>query len=322
MGDLFSGSGVVSRLFMHYASQLVANDLELYARVINQCYLGERSPVLVNRLRQAHANILAALDDGALRSGIVAEHYAPDDDARIQPGERVFYTRRNALFLDTARELIGRQDIDLIPFLLAPLLAEASVHANTAGVFKGFYKDRTTGVGRFGGAHGDALSRITGHISLPFPVSCECRPRVSLFQTDANELVGKLPPLDLVYIDPPYNQHPYGSNYFMLNLLCDYRMPDQISEVSGIPGGWNRSDYNRRRVAQDRLEDLLRRVDSSHILLSFNSEGFVSPERLQELLGSIGSVETRTIRYPTFRGSRNLANRSRHVHESLYLVRK
>ena len=39
------------------------------------------------------------------------------------------------------------------------------------------------------------------------------------------ELAADLPPLDLVYLDPPYNQHPYGSNYFMLNLLVDYRAP-------------------------------------------------------------------------------------------------
>jgi len=32
-------------------------------------------------------------------------------------------------------------------------------------------------------------------------------------------------------LDPPYNQHPYGSNYFMLNLLADYREPADVSAV-------------------------------------------------------------------------------------------
>lgn len=54
------------------------------------------------------------------------------------------------------------------PYFIAPLLAEASVHTNTSGVFKGFYKDRH-GVGKFGGTAGNALSRILGDISLPFP---------------------------------------------------------------------------------------------------------------------------------------------------------
>ena len=34
-----------------------------------------------------------------------------------------------------------------------------------------------------------------------------------------NELVKEIEPVDLAYFDPPYNQHPYGSNYFMLNII-------------------------------------------------------------------------------------------------------
>ena len=40
--------------------------------------------------------------------------------------------------------------------------------------------------------------------------------------------------LDLVYLDPPYNQHPYGSNYFMLNVIAN-NQTTKISKVSGIP---------------------------------------------------------------------------------------
>jgi adenine-specific DNA-methyltransferase len=322
MADLFSGSGVVSRLFMYFADELHANDLERYATVLNTCYLSPRPAPLMTRLRAAHRSIVAQLDEQSLVPGIVAEHYAPEDDNQIQPGERVFYTRRNACFLDTARTLIGNQAKDLQPFLLGPLLVQASVHTNTAGVFKGFYKDRNTGIGKFGGAGADAIDRITGKITLPFPVGCQQQPVVVITNVDANELVGRLPPLDLVYIDPPYNQHPYGSNYFMLNLLCDYTLPERISRISGIPEDWQRSDYNRKRLAESRLEHLLRTVDSSHVLLSFNSEGFIGPERMMRLLRSVGSVEVQTMRYPTFRGSRNLASRSLHVHELLYLIRK
>jgi len=50
--------------------------------------------------------------------------------------------------------------------------------------------------------------------------------------------------VDLIYLDPPYNQHPYGSNYFMLNLICTNERPHTLSKVSGIPGDWNKSQYN------------------------------------------------------------------------------
>ena len=43
---------------------------------------------------------------------------------------------------------------DLKVYLLAPLLSEASIHANTSGVFKGFYKDSKKNIGKFGGNSG------------------------------------------------------------------------------------------------------------------------------------------------------------------------
>ena len=41
--------------------------------------------------------------------------------------------------------------------------------------------------------------------------------KIISYNEDINILIDKLPDnFDLVYLDPPYNQHPYGSNYFML----------------------------------------------------------------------------------------------------------
>ena len=37
---------------------------------------------------------------------------------------------------------------------------------------------------------------------------------------------------DLAYLDPPYNQHPYGSNYFMLVRLRDGREHRRLCEVA------------------------------------------------------------------------------------------
>jgi adenine-specific DNA-methyltransferase len=95
---------------------------------------------------------------------------------------------------------------------LGPLLSEASIHANTSGVFKGFYKDRKTGLGRFGGSKQDALFRITGDITLPFPVFSNFTSEVRIYRGDSNRIIRTAPEVDLAYLDPPYNQHPYGSN--------------------------------------------------------------------------------------------------------------
>lgn len=320
IADLFSGSGVVSRMFKGHAKRLIANDLEPYAEVANRCYLSNRSAVDLPLLEDVHAHLVARLDTEPLRRGIIATHYAPENDAAITKEDRVFYTSRNARYLDTARQLIDEAPEEIRHFLLAPLLSEASIHANTSGVFKGFYKNSATGIGSFGGSRRDALPRILGDIRLPFPVFSRFECEVDVFRRDANELVRDLPPVDLAYLDPPYNQHPYGSNYFMLNLLLDYREPRKMSAVSGIPPDWRRSQYNKRRTAFDAFADLVSRLDARFVLVSFNSEGFIEREAMVRLLSSRGKVAVMETPYFTFRGSRNLRNRSPHVTEYLYIV--
>ena len=125
---------------------------------------------------------------------------------------------------------------------------------------------------------------------------------------------------DLVYIDPPYNQHPYGSNYFMLNLLANYERPEEMSRVSGIPTDWNRSGYNVKKRSLTLLTDLFEKIRARFLLVSFNSEGYVSTEEIKEVLGSHGRVDEEIFKYNTYRASRNLRSRPIHVNEHLFLL--
>jgi adenine-specific DNA-methyltransferase len=320
--DVFSGSGIVSRFFKKYASLLFVNDLELYAQIISRCYLHNMDEKLIRRLSKIHTELLAALNEEALREGIISRLYAPRNDKNIKSGERVFYTSRNARYIDTARMLIEKLKPADIPFFLAPLLSEASIHANTSGVFKGFYKNRKSGRGRFGGTGADALSRILGAINLPCPVFSNFACPVRILRKDATVAAGLTPELDLAYLDPPYNQHPYGSNYFMLNLIAEYKEPESLSPVSGIPEGWNRSAYNSRALARDAFAALIEKLKAKFLLISFNSEGFITREAMLALLRKTGKVSVLETRYNAFRGSRNLGSRNIHTTEYLYLVEK
>lgn len=321
MLDLFSGSGIVARLFKAHADRLIVNDLESFSQIANRCHLANAHQVPLADLARALSEFQQR-PEHSWNPGFITELYAPRDESNIRPDERVFYTRRNALYLDTARQWISELPIEWQHWFLGPLLAAASVHVNTAGVFKGFYKNRS-GIGQFGGHLGHALNRIRGTIELSLPVLSRHTCDIEVHQAEANTLVRSLPPVDLAYLDPPYNQHPYGSNYFMLNLLADYRRPTHISPVSGIPANWQRSPFNRRSAAADALDDLLRHLQARFVLLSYNSEGFLNPDQLQQLLSRHGTVlETLAVPHPTFRGSRNLSQRPLKVTEFLYFLRK
>jgi adenine-specific DNA-methyltransferase len=123
-------------------------------------------------------------------------------------------------------------------------------------------------------------------------------------------------------MDPPYNQHPYGSNYFMLNLLVDYAKPDEYSEVSGIPKGWNRSAYNTKKSALPALLDLAENLPAKFLLVSFSDDGFLDPAELASQLSAVGKCDVFDNEYNTYRASRNLRDRSLKVTEHLFLVDK
>jgi adenine-specific DNA-methyltransferase len=320
--DAFSGSGVVSRLFKRHARTLFSNDLEDYAAVVGRCYLANRSQVPMKSLARFIERMNAVVETEPGSGGIIEQYYSPVDERKITSTDRVFYTRRNARRIDQYRRMIDDAPEDWRTLLLGPLLSEASIHANTAGVFKGFYKDRKTGIGRFGGTNGDALSRITSDITLKLPILSRFECDVRVTQCDANHLVRDLGRLDLAYFDPPYNQHPYGSNYFMLNLIVHNQPPHGVSKVSGIPSNWRRSAYNQRARSLAVFRDLMHSVDASFVLVSFNDEGFIKPEQMIELLNEVGPVTACAIPYHTFRGCRNLRQRKTHVIEHLYLVER
>lgn len=338
--DVFSGSGIVSRFLKSYASSITTNDLETYAKIISSCYLSNKSSINFDELEKIHSelvksttNEISTYELNNTCPGFVSELYAPKDEDNVQFGERCFYTPYNAKYIDIIRQKITDEvPAELQKFFIAPLLSEVSVHANTAGIFKGFYKNSRTGKGQFGGNGKNALERIKGKIELPLPIFSNFECPSYIFQEDANTLIlnemlyNHLPEkeFDLAYIDPPYNQHPYGSNYFMLNLIANYQRPDceKISRVSGIPKDWNRSSFNRKRDAAESFTNLVSSLRAKYLMVSFNSEGYISKNEMINILEKVGTVTVLDISYNAFKGSRNLKNRDIYVSEYLFIVKK
>lgn len=319
--DLFSGSGIVARMLKPYSSTLITNDMEDYSKIINECYLTNKDDFDDETYQEYKRKLDAYCKK--LHKGIIADNYAPKDDANIQDGERVFYTTRNAMYIDTAMTYILKNiEPAYQKFFIAPLLYEASVHANTSGVFKGFYKNSTTGRGQYGGNAQNCLERITSDIEIKKPVLSDSNTKHIALQGDTNEIVKSLQHIDVAYLDPPYNQHGYGSNYFMLNTILHHKLGSNLSRVSGIPNDWNRSNYNKKATVLSSMTSLIKDLDSEYIIVSYNNEGFISRDKMESMLKSYGAVKTISIKYNTFRASRNLQDRSQYVDEYLFILHK
>jgi adenine-specific DNA-methyltransferase len=322
MFDVFSGSGVVARLFKQHSNILYVNDMEYYSYCINKCYLTNKNEFSNKELLNWFNYLNAKLKQKFIDTGFIYELYSPKDDSNIQKNERVFYTSRNAKYIDTA--MIHLKDIPepYKTLLLGPLLFEASTKNNTGGVFKGFYKNSKTNIGQFGGNGKNALNRIMADIQIKLPILSNFSNKYFVHKGDSNLIVKQIPHVDVAYIDPPYNQHPYSSNYFMLNLISTYEKPKEISKVSGIPTNWNKSKFNNKKEALSSLLSLCKSIDASYIIISYNSEGFISYNEMIIELKKMGKVQVMDTNYNVFRASRNLRNRNIHLKEYLFILKK
>ena len=326
--DVFSGSGVVSRLGKFLGFQVYANDWEYYSYILNRGYLAtDRSdiPRLFGSM-EAFSDLLErinSLPPPPEEERYVSRYYSPGNDDIYEADfrtERLFYTRENGLAIDSIRYFIEEEYsrpslVKQKDLLTALLLYEAATHTNTSGVFKAFHKG-------FGGHGRDAMKRITTPIGLSPPPLIDGRNPVRIYREDANLLVRQkgLGSMDLAYLDPPYNQHQYGSNYHMLNTIALWdRIPAPLElndkgvlkEKAAIRKDWvkTRSDYCYQEPAVSSFRDLMDNIDARHILISYSTDGIIPFEVMKDLCAKRGDISLVTNEYTTFRGGRQSNSR-------------
>ena len=198
---------------------------------------------------------------------------------------------------------------DEFGYLMAAFTYSVSWVSNTSGVFKGFHRG-------WGGSNQPALYRICSDIHLEPPIVIDNGQKNIATRQDAGELVhslssilGKRP--DIVYLDPPYNQHPYGSNYHILNTLVLWDKPELPEKITpgtkaAIRKDWRserRSAYNHHNQAVSEFEELVSDIDSRFILTSYSTEGNMPVEEVLRILGSRGSVQVVRQEYTRYRVS-------------------
>jgi len=335
--DPFAGSGAVARLAKSLNYHVRANDWEPYSKIVNSCHIGINQSELktlfhnkggVEKIFREINNL-----DGAVSDPYISLHYAPEDtDSADYMTERLFYTRENALFIDRARtyieELYPRWDLDIQAvkektILLSSLLYEVSTHANTSGVFKACHKG-------FGGHGKDALSRILAPMVMEIPKLIDSDSDFVVENMDAADFVKKHSS-HICYLDPPYNGHQYGSNYFMLNTVALWDKPavsferkedGRFQEKAGIRKDWvkTRSPFCYKKDAPGAFSGLLDSIDSKYILLSYNTEGIIPFDQLFDIMESHGKTELYCRDYILYRGGKQSLGRQNYNMELLLVL--
>ncbi|MDA8266320.1 MAG: DNA adenine methylase [Actinomycetota bacterium] len=112
---------------------------------------------------------------------------------------------------------------------------------------------------------------------------------------DACELAGTLGEFDVAYLDPPYNQHRYFTNYHIWETLVAWDTP----EFYGIAckrldsrDSSTKSVFNLKREMPAALRQVVREVRCRVLMLSYNDEAWVTREELEDMCSHHELVET------------------------------
>ncbi|OGI07655.1 MAG: hypothetical protein A3I68_00255 [Candidatus Melainabacteria bacterium RIFCSPLOWO2_02_FULL_35_15] len=313
--DFFSGSGVVSRLAKKNGFRIIANDWEPYSFFYNHAYIEQNKYPLFEELGGLE-RVYACLNSLEGVHGYISENYCPWDDKNPDiKRERMFFTHKNGMKIDAMREKIFEwektEKISLSEksILLSSFIYSVSYVSNTSGVFKGFHNG-------WGGKTGTALYRILSDVKLIPPILFDNKLKNQVYQTDSQILAETLnKKVNITYLDPPYNQHPYGSNYHILNTIALWDKPEINKSIlvdgkkknkSAIRTDWKterRSAYNYKNKATNSLEKLVKTVDSDYILLSYSTDGHMDLKDVLDIMAGNGKLSMVSKPYKRYRVS-------------------
>lgn len=259
--DVFSGTSRVGHALKGAGYRVLANDHNAYAATLARCYVqADREDVL----RDAEM-LVAEFNSMPGRPGYFTETFC-ERSRYLQPhnGERV----------DAIRESIASKSLEpeLEAVMLVSLMEAADRVDSTTGVQMAYLK------GWSARSHNPLALRVPNLLARPRSGKCAAH------MLEAPEAVRALE-ADLLYIDPPYNQHSYLGNYHVWESLVRWDKPEVYGVAcKRVDCRDRRSVFNSRPRFAGALEALLGAVRARSVVLSFSDEGFLPRPEVEAML--------------------------------------
>ena len=270
--DLFCGTTRVSQSFKALGLEVTAVDSARCAHVLARCYVAT-DPDTDPSFRDEVARAVDRLNAVPGVPGYVTETFCT---------EARYFRPENGARIDAVRDAIEAEyaDTPLWPVLVTSLLEAADRVDSTTGLQMAYLKQWAP--------------RAWHPLTLRVP-DLLAGPGWAV-RGDACGLVGSdaLGHVDLAYLDPPYNQHRYDSNYHVWETLVAWDAPEHYGVAckrAELRDPATRSAFNGRRTMPLALVDVVARVDADLVMLSYNNESWLSFDELHELCSARGHVE-------------------------------
>jgi len=266
--DLFTGTTRVAQEFKRRGAHVTAVDTARYAEVFATSAIATDGAAVDRRVLHRALDHLAALPG---RAGYVTETFCVASR---------FFQPFNGERIDAVRDAIETEyaGSPLYPILLTSLIEAADRVDSTTGVQMAYVKQWAP--------------RSFRPLELRVPELLDGTGRA--VRADATQVVDRLAPVDLAYLDPPYNQHRYFTNYHIWETLVAWDQPEHYGVACKRVDSRDdatKSAFNSTRSMPDALTRTIAGVKAEVVIVSYNNESWVDLDHLVAMCAGHPRVE-------------------------------
>jgi len=327
--DLFAGTVSVGKHFKKLGYKIISSDLLYFSYVLQKVYIEQnqypRFEKLLKHLKidpieetlftsdsQKAKEVIKYLNELEGQEGFIYKNYSPEG-TKGQTYVRKYFTGDNAKRIDTIRgkieewkkaNLINEQEYF---FLLCSLIEAVPFVANISGVYASFLKEWDK----------RAFKRLT----LEVPEIIKSNETHKVFNINGLDVLDRVKNIDILYLDPPYNERQYAPNYHILETIAKWDNP----RIKGITGmreyEKQKSEFCNPKTGLKALEEILKKGNFKHLLLSYNDEGIMPKNEIVKLFNKYGKSEIVEQNYQRYKSNSN-GEAKNGVKEQIYYLKK
>ena len=326
--DLFAGTGSVAKRFKKLGYKIISSDLLYFSYVLQKVYIEQNQyPKFIKLLKHLKINpveeslftsenqsakeIVKYLNEIKDIEGFIYKNYSPEG-TRGQTYARKYFTGDNAKRIDAIREKIEEwEKSNLLNeqeyfFLLCALIEAVPFVANISGTYSAFLKEWD--------------KRAFKKLTLEVPEIIKSEETHKVFNTNGLNVFGQVKGIDILYLDPPYNERQYAPNYHILETIAKLDKP----EIKGITGMRayedQKSEFCNSKSGIKALGEIIKNGNFKHLILSYNDDGIMPENEILKLFNHAGKTEVAEQDYQRYKSNSN-GDQKDGVREKLYYLK-